>query len=440
MSSTILKKKRRKFSHRLRVTLRSTAVSSVILLGLLLLFTAYLQKGTENFLNASLHHSMELTQSEIEQKHLGSNNLPKVRSPLVTIGSYDPNGTLLYQGGKSALPQRLSDFRPPDGSGFLTDKQEDGTTLLVMLDYSDRLSDLKHTKAVFLLLWPTLTLLIGVATFFSVSSTFVPLGKLLDQARHLQVNDRLETPDQAEFGELADNINSYLDTIQRVVSRQEEFAVDAAHELCTPLTALRGSLEVALRKKDDRASLSQAAKKAVEQVDRLQRLVEGLLLAARPYQGAVTSCQAEEVVEEVLSRWIDQFAARDVYFEVDTVPFQAAIRGEELEAVVTNLLANAFKFAPAQSTVSVHLDKNGILTVQDEGPGIPDEKREVIFQRFERGDSKSGGHGIGLYLVKKLIEQRNGTVQAMPSSHGALIQVTLPRVVEEEAVEPSLTA
>lgn len=421
--------KRLKSSHRIRVTLRSTAVSSAILLVLLLSVSAYLKRGTELFLDTSLHHSLELMQTEVEKGHLAPSEIPKIKNPLLSVGTYDRGGHLIFSAGRDPMPKFIDQLSPPPGTGVLTGQNVDDTTLVVMLDFSERLADLHHTIVVLLLLWPALTLLIGVATFFAVSSSFAPLNKLLDQARQLKMNDRLETPDQAEFGELADSINHYLSTIQRVVARQEEFAVDAAHELCTPLTALRGSLEVALRKKDDQAALKSAAVKAVDQVSRLQRLVEGLLLAARPTQGKVTNCHADEVVEEVLARWVDQFTGKGVFFDVETEAFDAAMRSEELEAVISNLLANAFKFSPINSTVHVKLTGDGIVSVQDEGPGIPEEQLDVIFNRFESGNSMAGGHGIGLYLVKKLLDQRGGTVQALPCDTGALFRVKLPHAI-----------
>ncbi len=414
----------RKFSHRAKVTFKSTAFSSLILAVLLISVALFLQKGADDMVNVSSARSIHFFAEQLAHNRFDPKHPPRFRNPRLTVGEYSANGTRMFTYGRNVLPPNLSDLSHGSGSGVGVKRLDNGDTAVVSLDFSDHASDLHRIQAVFLLLWPLLTVLIGVVTYISVSSSFRPLHKLLDQANSLGLSDRLSTPDQAEFGELAASINRYLDTIQKVVHRQEEFAVDAAHELCTPLTALRGNLEVAL-KRNDSIALASAAKKSIEQVDRLQRLVEGLLLAARPSQGQVTSCQADEVVEEIQARWVDQFSEKQVILEANTNPFRAAMRREELEAVLSNLLANAFKFSPPKSKVQIELSEDGRIVVQDEGPGIPESMRDAVFQRFEKGDSKTGGFGIGLYLVKKLLEQRNGQVRAIPSSKGAAIEIIL---------------
>lgn len=473
----------RKFSHRARVTVKSTAFASLILAVLLVSVGLYLQNGLDQLVVNSTERSLHFFTDAIkhtppgmafggdpgsgpdggrggpdrrligpnggfgssredgsnpDQANVsrgfgapvaGSDNSrggppPRVRNQRLTVGLYDSTGKLKFSNGRGTMPNTLGTVKSNYKAGIGVEKMDNGDTAVVTLDFNDREMDLRHVYMIFLILWPILTALMGVVTFFSVSSSFRPLHKLLDQADHMSLSDRLTTPDQAEFGELAGSINKYLDTIQKVVYRQEEFAVDAAHELCTPLTALRGNLEVALKKQDPDA-LRAAAKKSIEQVERLQRLVEGLLLAARPSQGAITACQADEVVEEVQARWVDQFSAKQVRLEATTEPFRAAMRLEELEAVMNNLLANALKFSPPNSSVTISLFGNGRLLVHDEGPGIPETMRESVFDRFERGESKKGGFGIGLYLVKRLLEQRKGTVSALPSEKGALIEIIL---------------
>lgn len=447
----------RKFSHRARVTFKSTAFASLILAILLLSVGLYLQNGLDQTVALSTDRSLHFFTDFLEHSPPGmsfpppgppsnhdhpqadggghdsnqpdqhsNSDSPRLRNQRLSVALYDPNGKLIFSNGRATMAPTLGTVTSNYKAGIGVEKLKNGNTAVVNLDFNDREMDLRKVYLVFLVLWPILTALIGIVTFVSASSSFRPLHKLLDQANNLNLSDRLTTPDQAEFGELAASINRYLDTIQKVVYRQEEFAVDAAHELCTPLTALRGNLEVALKKQDPE-SLRAAAKKSIEQVERLQRLVEGLLLAARPSQGPITACQADEVVEEVQARWVDQFSAKQVMLEAQTVPFRSAMRLEELEAVLNNILANALKFSPQDSRVSINLNESGKLLVQDEGSGIPEAMRETVFDRFERGESKKGGFGIGLYLVKRLLEQRNGNVQALPSPKGALIEITLPK-------------
>jgi signal transduction histidine kinase len=297
---------------------------------------------------------------------------------------------------------------------------------LTIYDAWDRYADIRRTNVALLELFPFLVLLLAAATYFAVGISFKPLNKLLAQAHQLGFDDRLATADKAEFGQLAASINQYLDRIQEVVKQQEEFAVDAAHELCTPLTALRGELELAMMQRRDSAGYEEAAKNAVAQVARLQRLVEGLLLATRPREASVTKCDVEQILEEVQARWVDRYAAHHVNLELSAEAFKASMPEEELESVLENLLSNALKFSPPGSTVRIALDVKGGLVVEDQGPGIPESDRDRIFERFERGTTKARGFGVGLYLVRRLLEQRGGSVKIGDSKIGTRVEVALP--------------
>ncbi|HLK16840.1 MAG TPA: sensor histidine kinase, partial [Fimbriimonadaceae bacterium] len=172
--------------------------------------------------------------------------------------------------------------------------------------------------------------------------------------------------------------------------------------------------------------LGEAAQSAIAQVSRLTRLVESLLLATRPRDGVVAPVDVQQALEEVQARWIDRYAARKVDLQLSAEAFKAAMPEEELESVMENLLANALKFSPAGTTVRITLDAGGHLVVQDQGPGIPEADRERVFERFERGTTKARGFGIGLYLVRRLLEQRGGAISIGESPIGARVEVALP--------------
>ena len=339
----------------------------------------------------------------------------------------DPQTELMYKEKPFASPVLLDDAKFP--STFIHFVRPDPLgrfKVLCIYDATDQITELTRVNWALLALWPVLVALLGLASYFAVGSSFKPLHKLLRQASTLGINDRLQTADQAEFGELAASLNSYLDRIEKVVQQQEEFAVDAAHELCTPLTALRGQLELALLQKNDPEAYAEAARSAIGQVTRLGRLVESLLLATRPRDGVVTPVDVQQALEEVQARWVDRYAARHVDLQLSAEAFKAAMPEEELESVMENLLANALKFSPPRTTVRITLDVNGHLVVQDQGPGIPVDDRERVFERFERGTTKARGFGIGLYLVRRLLEQRGGKIAIGDSPTGARVEVALP--------------
>jgi two-component system sensor histidine kinase TctE len=341
------------------------------------------------------------------------------------------DGTLLPSipnNGSINLPQDLHNRKFSPNIEWRIFKTKNGQAqILVATDASDRREFLGRTFLALGILWPALTALMALATFATVSSSFKPLERMLAQAKDLGLSDRLETGDKAEFGELAKSVNAYLDRIEMVVRQQEEFAVDAAHELCTPLTALRGQLELALLKKADAKEFAEAARRSVAQVTRLERLVESLLLAARPKDEDVPTIDVQALVEEAQARWVDRYAEKQVNLDAETQPYRCAMRTEELECVLENLLANALRYSPAGTRVTIELTGDGLLHVQDEGPGIAVGDRERVFERFERGTTVGRGFGIGLYLARRLLSNRDGRIGVVDSTKGTRIEIVLPQ-------------
>jgi len=419
--------------HRTRVTLAATIASGIVT-AIVLLVTAMLLRassvqtaqmqlsGFGNFVKRDLN-SKKLLPGETHIQHLEKRTKKLVAT---SYGIYTPQGQILSSGGKYAFPSTIQALNLPNDHVTQTIRLKSGDSLITTIDWSQRFAELEKIDIALLVLWPALTALIALATFLSISSSFKPFYRMLGQAKSLGLNDRLDVDDQAEFGQLATSINSYLDTIETVVKQQEEFAVDAAHELCTPLTALRGNLEVALRTPDDSQKLRAAAKHAIDQVARLERLTESLLISTRPKNSNAEFCDAQEVVERSQARWLDRYTEKSVFLEASTAPFEAAMPAEEIGCVLDNLLSNALRYTPKNSKVNLALTENGALTVQDEGPGIPTEIRDKVFERFERGNAIGRGHGIGLYLAKRLVENSSGSISIVESLKGARIEIQLP--------------
>lgn len=457
----------RNLRHQTRVTIISFGASAIVLAVVLYMTASMLTRSaTDNarrqmhgILAARLQRDKDMSVQEIidsnhdqrdREKRIREGNFvtrsgrrippppsdPALR-PRIFFSVYTNNGEPLpdfippdmsYGGKTLPWPATLSDVRdlPSSYTTTIEDDAKGRFKVLGIYDVRDQLSQLRRFDWALLMLWPVMVGLLTLATYLAIGRSFQPLHKLLGQGATLSINDRLTTADQAEFGDLAASINSYLDRIEKVVRQQEEFAVDAAHELSTPLTALRGQLELAIMEHRDAQGFEEAAKNAIAQVTRLQRLVDGLLLATRPRDGATGKCDVQQMLEEVQARWVDRYAANHVNLELSAEAFRAAMPEEEIESVMENLLANALKFSPRGSTVRVTLDSEGQLIVQDQGPGIPEDDRERVFERFERGTTKARGFGIGLYLVRRLLEQRGGSVRIGDSQVGARIEVALP--------------
>ena len=275
--------------------------------------------------------------------------------------------------------------------------------------------------------WLILPILVVLAVidFAIVRRALIPVSQASDMARAIgpsSLQVRLPTAQlPEEIAPLARAVNQALDRLEHGFKVQREFTADAAHELRTPLTILRARLasipEVELRRALEADS------------DRMARIVGQLLDVAEldsfvPDPAEVTDLQAlgAEMVEYMAPialtrgrRLALTGAARPVWVQGESqILFQA----------VRNLVENALAHTPSGTTVEVKVDAQGSLRVLDRGPGVPPADRELVFQRFWRRDrSKSGGAGLGLSIVKRIVEAHGGEVSVQPRSGGGSVFV-----------------
>lgn len=246
-----------------------------------------------------------------------------------------------------------------------------------------------------------------------------------------------------EVARLAATMNAMLDRLEDASNRQQRFVADASHELRSPVTAIRTELEVAQRTAGPDDWPAVAARLLGEEA-RLEAVIADLLLLASldevtPTPEAVTIDLAELVQEEVRRRAPDGAVA----VEVDA-PASVAVRGNrtQLRRAVANLLDNAGRHARTSVRVAVH-DRDGRarVLVDDDGPGIPTADRERVFERFTRldehraRDGQAGGAGLGLSLVRGIVDRHGGTarVETAPLG-GARVVIDLPAVPSDDRV------
>jgi signal transduction histidine kinase len=220
-----------------------------------------------------------------------------------------------------------------------------------------------------------------------------------------------------------------LDRLEAARTRQRAFVADAAHELRSPIASLRTQLDVA-------AHLGEApvAADLSVDVDRLGRLVDDLLLLARADE-ADPNLRSREGVElsAVLAQVATAYGAARVPVRVSTKDSPQWTVGDRaaLRRVVDNLVANAVRHAGASVTLAVgRAGDTVVLTVADDGPGIPEADRRRVFDRFTRLDDArtrdEGGAGLGLAIVAELVRLHGGTVTLGDAAPGLLVAVTLP--------------
>ena len=266
--------------------------------------------------------------------------------------------------------------------------------------------------------------LLVLAVWWGVSRSLAPVERVRRQLAQRQADDLSPVSDAQlpdEVQPLVSELNLLFERVQRAFEAQEHFVADAAHELRSPLAALRLQLQGLQRAGSD-AARAQAIERLSAGIDRATRLVEQLLTLARQESGSTAS-------EPVDLRAIAQLALADVApaaqarsMDVGLLDSEAAtVPGnvEALRMLVRNLLDNAIKYTPpgGQVDVQVRADNgHAVLTVEDSGPGIAPEHRERVMQRFVRETAEGApGSGLGLAIVLA-IAQRHGAVVALDSS------------------------
>jgi two-component system OmpR family sensor kinase len=257
-----------------------------------------------------------------------------------------------------------------------------------------------------------------------------------------------DTSSHTEVGQLGAAVNRMLDHIATALStrqasetRVRQFVADASHELRTPLTAIRGYTELAQRipvsDGVDSESLAHALSRVQSETERMTRLVEDLLLLARLDSGRSLEHEPVDLSRLAVDAVSDAHVGGPAHqwcLELPEEPVMVPGDAARLHQVLTNLLANARVHTGAGTVVTVRLGVDGaaaVLTVTDDGPGIPDEFQPEIFERFARGDTsrsrKGGSTGLGLAIASAVVRAHRGTLAVTSKPGHTEFTVRLPR-------------
>jgi len=242
----------------------------------------------------------------------------------------------------------------------------------------------------------------------------------------------------SELRPLVNSVNGLLSRLQSSVSRERRFIADAAHELRTPLAAMKINVE-ALQERSQFDGDKPLLQSLLNSGDRATRLVKQLLSLMR--SDAIADAAGKDrvlldaVVEERLAELAPIAREKSVELELHTGVDEAAViaQREGLASLIDNLVENAIKYSPRGGTVTVRIDDTpgGIeLSIADSGPGIPQQLRERVFERFFRApDQAQSGSGLGLAIVRSVAEQLGATIVLAEPEHGngLLVRVRFDR-------------
>jgi heavy metal sensor kinase len=275
---------------------------------------------------------------------------------------------------------------------------------------------------------------------FLAKRSLNPVDEIIREVERIQsesLSFRLPTSGaRDEIERLRTAVNGMLGRLEEAFARIGDFTADAAHELRTPLAALKCRLEVALHRGRDAEEYRQALGDVLAAADRLTRMVNDLLFLARidAEPGPMERVRMADLLEENREIFGILAEERGIRLEFDCPP-DAAVKGNPalLRRLIGNLVDNALRHTPAGGSVSVSVRPEGaacLLEVADTGPGVPPEHRERVFDRFFRGEderSRHGGAGLGLSICKRVADLHGGTIRFLPRpGGGSLFQAALP--------------
>jgi signal transduction histidine kinase len=279
------------------------------------------------------------------------------------------------------------------------------------------------------------------------------MREVAERSSAANLDERIPTGDgRDDVSQLAVTVNRMLDRLGGALDSQRELLRDVGHELKTPITIVRGHLE--LVDSADPADVDETRDLAIDELDRMARLVDDLRSAARLRDPGAFSIRPTDlaVLTEHIAAKARAIAGADIADEVSSPPVTAALDPDRITQAMLQLVANALRHAHGPIAIGARARGRDVeLFVRDRGPGVPDELKTVIFERFRRGIAEGrgdGGSGLGLSIVQLIAERHGGRAwvtdawvkqagQEQPT-RGSEFIVSLPgAVVIDEVPDPA---
>jgi heavy metal sensor kinase len=420
-------------SVRIRLSLWHAGVLAIIIC----LFSA----GTLLFVRARLYRALD------EQLRQDLATIEKVyREETGDLGELDSRmGMTLFEVAEGqTVIYRTASWPPPAAKPYRT---------MTAADPAHRVSVARDETALRQTLW-TLTVILATGIpcamalamaggYLLAGRVLAPVGAMADTARRItaeSLSARLpvENPHD-EFGRLAVVFNETLSRLDIAFEQLRRFTADASHELRTPLTGIRSVGEVALQRPLSTQEYRDVIASMLEEVDRLTRLVENLLLLTRAEAGRIPMKPVVVDLSELVGSVSDTLRVladeKNQEWTVDIAePVTAACDASILRLAVTNVMYNAIKYTPNKGEIRVAARRSTlgdtVIEIQDTGPGIAVTHRERIFERFYRVDDArsrdTGGVGLGLAIARWAVEANGGRIELeSEEGHGTIFRLVL---------------
>jgi len=360
----------------------------------------------------------------------------KEQALLNTLPIYSTDFGIGFNGEDASLQVRSSET--------LQIEIHDPTGKLATIEFSEGPAygrTVLSSVAIGFLIAGSLAMIVGAYAGWWVSQRFSsPLLSLAQSTEAMaqgEYSTRVKIYRKDEFGVLARTFNRMAEQVENSIHALQRFVSDAAHELNTPLTALRTNLELMRGEKDQELQRSYV-EHAVQQTKRLEELTASLLDLSKLESGSFDERENQIYLTALIREESERFASTaeqkglEFSFELPDHEIQWMGRPSQIRRVVNNLLDNAIKFTPARGSVKIGLmleASNILLWIEDTGIGIPESEIPHLFQRFHRAPNASSypGSGLGLAIVRTIVQAHHGTVSVKNKEQGVKFCIRFQR-------------
>jgi signal transduction histidine kinase len=299
--------------------------------------------------------------------------------------------------------------------------------LLVAMSIEDSKMVLYNLLKILIFAYPLILLILFVIARLIAGRSIKPISAIINTSNVItkdNLKSRIPLPqNRDELYVLSQTINNLLDRIESTIEREKQFTSDASHELRTPLTVIKGTLEVLIRKPRNEEEYHQKINFCITEVNRLNHLVDQLLLLAR-FENQKQSIKIEKtylnaIILDSISRFSNTILSKNI--QISTLfkkEYYVECDGYLLSIIINNLISNALKYSKDNNEISIVISgENGIIecVISDFGIGIPSKDLEKIFDQFYRSKSIENsdikGTGLGLSIVKRLCTLLNINIE-----------------------------
>lgn len=313
----------------------------------------------------------------------------------------------------------------------------DGPVTILVAESLELVSESTAIVAGLLLVgYPLVLLAVAGTSYWLVGRALAPVERIRGRVAGIhgtsRATDRVPVPDtHDEISRLAETMNAMLDRLDAASASQRQFVADASHELRSPLATIRAVHEIAALHPEAQ-EWDQVGREVLGELDRVDRLVADMLLLARADERGIPLTLEEVDLDDILHQEADRLRrVHGLDVSLHAPPVRVVADRHQLARAVRNLTDNAARHTT--SRVELRLtrgDASATIEVIDDGPGIPSDDRDRVFDRFVRLDQSrartQGGTGLGLPIAREIAQSLGGTLELIDSDTGARFTLTIP--------------